>query len=107
VVNESLETNVEGVFACGNVRHVHDLLDLVSEEAGTAGRSAASNLNNHGEDKIPVEIKITLSPQNGVRNTVPSEIRIGHMAEEQPVWSRQGNVYKKVYLRAYLEADRI
>ena len=37
VVNESLETNIEGVFACGNVLHVHDLLDFVSEEAAMAG----------------------------------------------------------------------
>ena len=41
VVNESLETNIEGVFACGNVLHVHDLVDFVSEEAAAAGRNAA------------------------------------------------------------------
>ena len=41
-VNESLETSVEGVFACGNVLHVHDLVDFVSEEAAVAGRHAAS-----------------------------------------------------------------
>lgn len=41
VVNESLETNVPGVFACGNVLHVHDLVDYVSEEATAAGRHAA------------------------------------------------------------------
>lgn len=41
VVNESLETNIEGVFACGNVLHVHDLVDFVSEEAAAAGRCAA------------------------------------------------------------------
>ena len=44
VVNESLETNVEGVFACGNVLHVHDLGDFVSEEAEIAGRAAAKYL---------------------------------------------------------------
>ncbi|MGI6107209.1 MAG: NAD(P)/FAD-dependent oxidoreductase [Lachnospiraceae bacterium] len=40
VVNESLETSIPGIFACGNVLHVHDLVDYVSEEAGKAGRSA-------------------------------------------------------------------
>ena len=40
-VNESLETNMEGVFACGNVLHVHDLVDFVSEEAAMAGRNAS------------------------------------------------------------------
>ena len=38
--NESLETNIEGVFACGNVLHVHDLVDFVSEEAAIAGKNA-------------------------------------------------------------------
>ena len=107
VVNESLETNVEGIFACGNVLHVHDLVDFVSEEAGNAGRNAALYVNNNGEDKIPEEIKITLSSQNGVRYTVPSEIRIGHMAEEQLVRFRVGNVYKNCYIRAYLDGERI
>lgn len=41
-VNESLETNIEGIFACGNVVHVHDLVDFVSEEAKAAGRNAAN-----------------------------------------------------------------
>ena len=71
-------------------------MDFVSEEAGNAGRNAALYINNNGEDKIPEEIKITLSPKNGVRYTVPSEIRIGHMAEEQLVRFRVGNVYKKL-----------
>ena len=96
-----------GIFACGNVLHVHDLVDFVSEEAGNAGRNAALYINNNGEDKIPEEIKITLSPQNGVRYTVPSEIRIGHMAEEQLVRFRVGNVYKNCYIRAYLDGERI
>ena len=49
VVNESLETNVPGVFACGNVLHVHDLVDYVSEEATAAGRHAAEYVKNGGE----------------------------------------------------------
>ena len=40
-VNERLETTIEGVFACGNVLHVHDLVDFVSEEAAAAGKNAA------------------------------------------------------------------
>ena len=107
VVNESLETNIEGIFACGNVLHVHDLVDFVSEEAGNAGRNAALYIHNNGEEEIPEEIKITLSPKNGVRYTVPSEIRIGHMAEEQLVRFRVGNVYKNCYIRAYLDGERI
>ncbi len=49
VVNESLETNIEGVFACGNVLHVHDLVDFVSEEAAAAGRNAARYVQEAGK----------------------------------------------------------
>lgn len=49
VVNESLETNIEGVFACGNVLHVHDLVDFVSEEASAAGRNAARYVQEAGK----------------------------------------------------------
>ena len=52
-VNESLETSVEGVFACGNVLHVHDLVDFVSEEAAAAGRHAASYIKRGPEGKCP------------------------------------------------------
>lgn len=48
-VNESLETDREGVFACGNVLHVHDLVDYVSEEAAQAGRRAAAFLDGRLE----------------------------------------------------------
>ena len=51
VVNESLETNIEGVFACGNVLHVHDLVDFVSEEAAAAGRNAARYVQEAGRRK--------------------------------------------------------
>ena len=51
VVNESLETSIEGVFACGNVLHVHDLVDFVSEEAGTAGRNASEYVKA-GKERI-------------------------------------------------------
>ena len=49
-VNESLETNIPGVFAAGNVLHVHDLVDFVSEEAAAAGRNAAAFIQD-GEGK--------------------------------------------------------
>ncbi len=49
IVNESLETNIDGIFACGNVLHVHDLVDFVSEEAATAGKKAAEYIKNSGD----------------------------------------------------------
>ena len=51
LVNESMETSLSGVFACGNVLHVHDLVDFVSQEAGLAGKAAAEWLRENG-DKV-------------------------------------------------------
>ena len=51
VVNDKLETNIEGVFACGNVLHVHELVDHVSEEAKRAGRNAAEYVKRMDEEK--------------------------------------------------------
>ena len=51
VVNESLETSLPGVFACGNVLHVHDLVDYVSEEAHTAGKNAAKYVLEHSRGR--------------------------------------------------------
>ena len=50
IVNESLMTNIPGVFACGNVLHVHDLVDNVSKEAERAGRFAGRYALEQGED---------------------------------------------------------
>ena len=47
IVDQFRQTLVEGIFACGNVLHVHDLVDFVSNESELAGRSAAEYLENH------------------------------------------------------------
>ena len=96
VVNESLETNIPGVFACGNVLHVHDLVDYVSEEAENAGRNAASYVKGMGKetDGDPVAVKCA----GGVRYTVPSLIRVAHMPEEQTIRFRVGGVYQNTCL---------
>lgn len=53
VVDESLETNIDGIFACGNVLHVHDLVDYVSEEAAIAGRNAVRYLQQgHRKNQV-------------------------------------------------------
>ena len=71
VVSEDLQSSVPGIFACGNVLHVHDLVDFVSEEAARAGRSAAAFLKKPGE----AQPLVPLRPGNGVRYTVPQHIR--------------------------------
>jgi Thioredoxin reductase len=82
LVNERLETETPGIFACGNVLHVHDLVDYVSEEAETAGRSAAAFvLGGIGAEASGDEISVV--PGGAVRYTVP--VRISHHDEEKNV----------------------
>ena len=113
-VNESLETNIEGVFACGNVLHVHDLVDFVSEEAKTAGRNAAEyvkSLQADTDDKDKQsgeeETEIVLNPVEGVRYTVPSTINPVHMDENLTVRFRVGGVYKNCYVSVYFDEERV
>lgn len=106
VVNESLETNIPGVFACGNVLHVHDLVDFVSEEAAAAGKNAAKYIfgnavTDSGEKVIPI------IPTSGVRYTVPANIRVEKMEEQLKVRFRVGAVYSKCYVSVYLDEERI
>lgn len=106
-VNESLETNIEGVFACGNVLHVHDLVDFVSEEAGAAGRNAARYVKA-GEKRSGTETAdIVLGAVDGVRYTVPETINIARMDEELTVRFRVSNVYKNCYISVYFDEVRM
>lgn len=105
-VNESLETNIEGVFACGNVLHVHDLVDFVSEEAGTAGRNAAEYVKQ-GEERRQGGKEIKMNPVEGVRYTVPGTINVDRMDQNLTVRFRVGGVYKNCYISAYFDDERV
>ncbi|MDO4330873.1 MAG: FAD-dependent oxidoreductase [Lachnospiraceae bacterium] len=105
VVNESLETNIEGVFACGNVLHVHDLVDFVSEEAGAAGKNAALYVQGLRTEAAGKEIR--LNPIEGVRYTVPSTIRPDQMDDKLTVRFRVGGVYKNCYISVYFDDERV
>ena len=71
VVDDSLETSVPGIFACGNVLHVHDLVDHVSAESFRAGRAAADFVRNGKQGDSMIEV----ADGEGVRGTVPQLIR--------------------------------
>lgn len=105
-VNEGLETSVEGIFACGNVLHVHDLVDFVSEEAAIAGKNAAAYVKQ-GESRTLGSRQIILNPVEGVRYTVPGTIDPLKMDEEVTVRFRVGGVYKNCYINAYFEDQRV
>ena len=105
VVNESLETNIEGVFACGNVLHVHDLVDFVSEEAAAAGKNAAAYVKGTRTEEGGREI--TLDPTDGVRYTVPTTVNTARMDDILTVRFRVGGVYKNCYVSAYFDDQRV
>ena len=102
-VNESLETSIPGVFACGNVLHVHDLVDYVSEEAVQAGRHAARYILEGREESGR---EIPLVPQGAVRYTVPCTLSPQRMEEETVVRFRVGRNIRKGLVRV-LAGDRV
>lgn len=104
IVNDSLETNIPGVFACGNVLHVHDLVDFVSQEAANAGKNAAKYIKD-GETTSAKQIEIL--PVDGVRYTVPKYIRPEVMDDTLTVRFRVGQVYKGCAIATYFGDELI
>lgn len=102
-VNESLETNVPGIFACGNVLHVHDLVDFVSEEAASAGRNAASFVKNASKKGQNIQVET----QGGVTYCVPSFIDPAKIDDKLTLRMRVNNVYKGKYLSLYFDDQLI
>ena len=98
VVNDSLETNIPGVFACGNVLHVHDLVDFVSQEATNAGKNAAKYIK---EGEVTSAKQIEILPVDGVRYTVPKYVRPEVMDDTLTVRFRVGQVFKGCAIAIY------
>ncbi len=88
VVDERRETSLEGVFSAGNVLHVHDLVDNVSEEAAIAGESAAL----YALGKLPRGEKYAVTPSRGVRYALPQRIQAGE--GKVRVYFRVDQVYR-------------
>ncbi len=105
IVNESLETNIKGIFACGNVLHVHDLVDYVSEEAKKAGQQAAVFLKEKELEKK--ETPVIIQPEEGIRYTVPQKVRIKSMEDNLTVRFRVDKVYENMYVNVYLGDKQI
>ena len=135
VVNDNLTTSVEGIFACGNVLHVHDLVDFVSEEAAIAGENAAEYVLNYADCSCLSSIKSAISdvgdievsneyevadniPENnqeyidikaegGVRYTVPQKVNVMTMKDRLKIRFRVGDVYKDKFISVYAGEERI
>ena len=102
-VDESMQTSVSGIFACGNVLHVHDLVDFVSQEAACAGKAAAKYIAGGLQEDKGIEVTGT----QGVRYTVPGFIHPVNMEEEIILRFRVGNVYQNNYISMYFDEERI
>ena len=99
VVDQDRQTEVEGIFACGNVLHVHDLVDYVSEEAEIAGRSAAAYILGDRAEKTDVRLTV----DGKVRYTVPQRIT---QKKDVTVYFRVADVYRNVTLKV-TDGDRV
>ena len=104
-VNDHLQTEAEGVFACGNVLHVHDLVDYVSEEATLAGKNAAAYVKKETAGEETKEVRLEAS--NGVRYTVPQSLDIRNMNDQVVVRFRVADVYKDRFISVYYGDERV
>ncbi len=102
-VNESFETSIPGIFACGNVLHVHDLVDYVSEESSRAGKSAVRYIRNANSSETTKIIHIRTG--NGVRYTVPSTIRPLRLEDDLIIRFRSDNVYMNSYIDVLFDGE--
>ena len=98
-VTDRLATSIPGVFACGNVLHVHDLVDFVSQEAQKAGENAALYLQGARAGSRSVR----LEGKNGVRYTVPQSMDPENMDETVTVRFRVAQPYRDAALAAYAD----
>ncbi len=116
LVNESLQTSVPGVFACGNVLHVHDLVDYVSEEAAHAGASAAAHAQalqaatpTPATSVAPAtpDFELPIECANGVRYTVPTTVAPARMGRSLKVRFRVSGVFENRHVSVYVGERRI
>jgi CxxC motif-containing protein len=91
-VFENMETSIPGVFACGNVAHVHDLVDFVSAEALKAGKAAAVYAAKSGSAGGTA---ITMKNGEGVGYVVPQKIRPDNADKVTEVFFRATAIYKE------------
>ena len=90
-VYENMETETPGIFGCGNVVHVHDLVDFVTIEGQKAGRAAALYADGRQEGDSPV---VQVVPGSHVNYTVPQKIRPELTDKTAEIFFRVDNIYQ-------------
>jgi hypothetical protein len=92
MVNSAMETSLDGLFACGNTVHIHDLVDFVSQEATLAGNSAARFVAGN----LPTVDNVRLLPGENVAYAVPHSIST---TREQIIYMRVRKPLEKCSIR--------
>jgi NADPH-dependent 2,4-dienoyl-CoA reductase/sulfur reductase-like enzyme len=98
VAGELRQTSKEGVFACGNVLHVHDLVDFVSEEGYLAGFGAAQYIHNN----LSHDCTHTTIPGDGISMVVPQKINAKNITDKIKLFMRVKGAYTNCTINAYL-----
>lgn len=105
LVSDRLMTNVEGIFACGNVLHVHDLVDYVSEEAEIAATNASEYIKGKLKKSQTQEVKINAG--NGISYTMPQYLHYDTMPEDLTIRFRVNNVYPGRTIAIYADKEQV
>ncbi|SHK09902.1 Thioredoxin reductase [Clostridium cavendishii DSM 21758] len=103
VVNESMETSKDGIFACGNVVHVHDLVDFVTGEAKNAGKNAAKYIKN----ELKKEGYFNIINGDKVNYTVPQKFNVDNISDKLDIFMRVNNIYKDMALVVRCNGEKI
>lgn len=103
IVNECLETSVEGIFACGNVLHVHDLVDFVSEEGKKAGLFASKYIKGELQTGNPITVKA----EQGIGYVLPQKITLENIEDKIEFMFRVTRNYRNVKLAVYKDSTLI
>ena len=104
-VDETMQTSLPGVFACGNVLHVHDLVDFVTKEAYRAGASAAKYVT---EGSAPAAAQLTTEGKNGVRYVMPQKLNAdGALTTETTLFFRVDNIYRDKFVTLSVDGVEI
>lgn len=103
VVGELRQTSMPGVFACGNVVHVHDLVDFVSEESVLAGKGAAKYL----KDQLNTEVTFCTVNGDGIGYVVPQKVSINNVEDQVTFYMRVRQVFKDKVVNAYIDGELV
>ena len=104
-VDETMQTSLPGVFACGNVLHVHDLVDFVTKEAYRAGASAAKYVT---EGAAATSAVLTTEGKNGVRYVMPQKLNAdGALTTDTTLFFRVDNIYRDKFVTLSVDGVEI